>query len=217
MMSYPRFCSSCVLLIALAIPACGTSSDDSEGSQAPADADDESYRHPAPKPHRDAGVPVDARTPPKVDAGTPPKVDAGTPPTVDAGTGGGGGGAVSCYAEYAPSTTCALPTHCCFSNYSVQHTGSCETSSCSWGTIDCDGPEDCGGGQHCCARVIIDPNEGIMGYKLACQATACGAAPANVELCHPGPTAAATCGSGKTCVSAATADHDLPRSLSICQ
>ena len=228
MMSYPRFCSSCVLSFALAVAACATSPDGSQGSegaQVPSDANDgESYRHPAPRPHLDAG------TPPKPDVGTPPKLDAGTPPKLDAGgsdagiaSGGGGGGiavggVVSCYADYAPTATCAVPTtHCCFSNYSVQHAGSCEASSCSWGTIDCDGPEDCAGGQHCCANVIIDPSEGIMGYKAACQASACGAAPAHVELCHPGASAVATCGSGKTCVSAATADHDLPRSLSICQ
>jgi len=227
MVSYPRFCSSCALIIALA--ACSASS---EGSQPPDDANDDSYRHPPPRdaaaPHHDARVPdaahnhpPDAGTGGGVDAGVGGGVDAGI--AVDAGVGGGVdagvsvGGVVSCYAEFAPSATCTLPTHCCFSNYSVQHTGSCETSSCSWGTIDCDGPEDCAGGQHCCGHVIIDPDEGIMGYRLACQAAACGAAPAHVELCHPASSAAATCGTGKTCVSAATADHDLPRSLSICQ
>jgi hypothetical protein len=157
-----------------------------------------------------------------------PPADARMPPAdaspVDGGpTGGGGGGdptkagIISCYTEGNPGATCALPTQCCFGNYTAQHDGECSASACVWGTIDCDGPEDCGSGQHCCAHVIIDPDWGILGYKLACQSTACGAAPANQEMCQPTTTAAGTCGSGRTCVTTSGNDSDLPPSLHICK
>src|SRR5690349_16546686 len=75
---------------------------------------------------------------------------------VDAGldaaqTGGGNGGTVSCYTEGAAANTCSLPAHCCFTNYSAQHDGYCSTASCAYGTISCDGPEDCSSGELCCA------------------------------------------------------------------
>jgi hypothetical protein len=167
---------------------------------------------------------VDAYHAPDAKAGDPPTTDAATPDAVvhdaatpvDAGSDPGVRGSVSCYSEIAPDNSCALPTHCCFTNYSAQHSGSCETASCSWGTIDCDGPEDCASGQHCCAHAIIDPDYGITGYKLACQSTACGAAPVNQELCHPMSSLAGTCASGSACVSAADYDYDLPRTLYIC-
>ncbi|HEX2687240.1 MAG TPA: hypothetical protein VHN14_11505 [Kofleriaceae bacterium] len=152
----------------------------------------------------------------------PTPIDAAPTPT-DAGVADGGGqigstGVVSCYLEAAPSTTCTLPTHCCFTNYSSQHNGECSTSTCTWGTITCDGPEDCASGQHCCAHANVDPDYGITGYTLACQASACGAAPLNQELCHPTTTSAAgTCSSGTGCVSALNYDYDLPRSLYICR
>jgi hypothetical protein len=214
MMSNSRSRSSCALIIALVLVACGSSSD---GTQAPADADDELSR--GSLPYRDARTsPRDAHGAP--DAHTD---DAAVPSDAGGGTGGDGGGGiagagvVSCYSAYAPSATCALPTHCCFTNYSAEHAGSCATAACTWGTIDCDGPEDCATGQRCCAHVIIDPDDGITGYKLACQTDACGAAPANVELCHGGSTAAGTCDGDRACVSAENQDYDLPRTLSICR
>lgn len=157
---------------------------------------------------------------PRPDAGHP---DAPTPPPVDSGTGGGGGagvpGVVSCYLSGNPDATCAKPEHCCFSNYSSQHNGECSSQQCGWGTIDCDGPEDCATGQHCCAHVLVDPEWGITGYKVACQASACGAAPSNEELCHPVSSASGVpaCPSARNCLSAYDRADDLPRSLFICR
>jgi hypothetical protein len=201
------------LIIALALAACSSQ----DGAQAPADADDESYR--GSLPHHDAQMPPrDAHRAPDARVGDAAVGrDAGGGTIGDGGGGLGGTGSVSCYSSFAPSATCGLPTHCCFTNYSAEHAGSCDTAACTWGTIDCDGPEDCGTGQRCCAHVIIDPDNGITGYKLACQTDACGAAPANVELCHTGATAAGTCEGDRACVSAADHDFDLPRTLSICQ
>ncbi|HEX8110724.1 MAG TPA: hypothetical protein VF516_23495 [Kofleriaceae bacterium] len=135
------------------------------------------------------------------------------------GGGGGGNGVISCYTEGNPGATCTLPTHCCFSRYSSQHDGACATSACDYGTIECDGPEDCASGQHCCAHAIVDPQAGLIGYQLACQASACGAAPANQEMCHPTTASAAgTCSSPTSrCVTAFGNDNDLPPSLHICQ
>jgi hypothetical protein len=84
--------------------------------------------------------------------------------------------------------------------------------------MECDGPEDCAGGQHCCAHAIVTPDSGVVGYQLACQASACGAAPANQELCHPTAAAAGTCSSPSSqCVTAFGNDSDLPPSLHICR
>jgi hypothetical protein len=198
---HPRLRSSLSLGIALALGAC----------TAPTSGTDDSTE-------LDAGVEIDnvarVRRPPPPDASRP--VDARP---MDSGGGGGGGGdpslpgIVSCYTSGNPSATCTLPTQCCFGNYTAQHDGECSTSACVWGTIDCDGPEDCASGQHCCASVIIDPDWGILGYKLACQSTACGAAPANQEMCHE----TSTCGAARTCVSTVGNDSDLPPSLHICK
>lgn len=116
-------------------------------------------------------------------------------------------GTISCYTEGAPSTTCTLPVHCCFSNYSAQHNGYCTTDDCAGSTIECDGPEDCASGQHCCGRALE-----FGGWKLACQSSACDAPPAGDELCHD----SSTCTSG-SCVSAYDANYSLPRTLSVCR
>ena len=201
----------CALILALPLVAC--SSPYSEGTETPGDASETPRR--GSSPHRDAQMPSqDAANAPDAytgDAAVAP--DGRGEPTGDEP----GGGVVSCYSPFAPSTTCALPTHCCFTNYGAEHAGSCDTAACSWGTIDCDGPEDCASGQRCCAHVIIDPDNGITGYKLACQTDTCGAAPANVELCHGGSAAAGTCDGGRACVSAASNYYDLPGTLSVCQ
>jgi hypothetical protein len=136
--------------------------------------------------------------------------DAGvtsTAPDAATSTPSGSAGSVSCYTEGAPSNTCTLPTHCCFTNYSAQHNGYCTTSSCSWGTIDCDGPEDCAAGQYCCANAIDGG-----GWKLACQSSRCGAPPLHEELCHD----SASCSSG-SCVSSFSVNYDLPRTLYVCR
>jgi len=146
---------------------------------------DESRKHP-----KDAGTSIDA-------APTPPP-----PPPSD--------NTVTCYSEGNPGATCSLPTHCCFGNYSSQRNGECSNNACFWGTIACDGPEDCPAAQHCCGHALLDPIEGLTGWTLACQADACGAPPANEELCHAS-------GPGCTCTSAYLINNDLPRTLSICR
>ena len=135
------------------------------------------------------------------------RIDAAPPPTST------GAGTVSCYTEGVPTASCAPPDHCCFSNYSAQHNGYCTTSTCAYGTITCDGPEDCAAGDRCCAHAITDPYDGTVGYTLACQSTACGAPPLDQQLCHP----ATGCGDGRSCVTAYGNDNDLPRTLYICQ
>lgn len=136
------------------------------------------------------------------DAGTP-AVDA--PPTT-------GGGDVTCYRQNAPATTCAAPEHCCFSNYSAQHDGACSSATCAYGTIACDGPEDCATGERCCSHALWG-DDGLYGYALACQVAACGAPPLDYEVCHPGEP----CANGGTCVSAYGLDNDVPRTLYICR
>src|SRR6266496_2087491 len=103
------------------------------------------------------------------DAGTTTLVDSSTT-TADAATSSSG--TITCYTEGAPANTCTLPVHCCFSNYSAQHDGYCTTDSCTWGTITCDGPEDCASGENCCAS-----QDSYGGWMLACQSGGCGAPP----------------------------------------
>jgi len=141
-------------------------------------------------------------------------VDMSTPPPADAPTSSGTGGSVTCYSEGNPGASCKLPVHCCFTNYSSAHNGECTSNSCAWGTISCDGPEDCGGGQHCCAHNTIDPVEGSIGWTLSCQSSACGAPSVNEELCHPG---GAACSNGGSCTSTYLVNNDLPRTLYICR
>ena len=175
----------------------------------------------------DGGVEIDVvsriRRPPP-----PPPPDASTTTpdarttTPDASTTGGGDlgqtGVFSCYTEGNPGATCASPSHCCFSNYSSAHDGACTTSMCGWGTQTCDGPEDCAAGQHCCAHALIDPDWGMYGYQISCQASACGAAPVNQEMCHTTSTSTlGTCSTGTACVTALGNDTDLPPNLHICK
>ncbi|HEX7843788.1 MAG TPA: hypothetical protein VF469_40215 [Kofleriaceae bacterium] len=239
-MSSRRFQSSYALAVALVLAACSPPSQNTpvspEVDSGPSEEGSTSVdaRHAPPPPPRDAGTAhpdaaADAATKPPADAGGGTGSDAGTVGS-DAGTGGGSdagggggggpppGGTVACYASGSPSAMCTLPTHCCFTNYSAQHDGTCTTDLCAYGTISCDGPEDCPSGQRCCAHANDDPDWGILGYSLACQTDACGAAPLNQELCHP--TAASTAGTcstaGARCVTAYGNDNDLPRVLYIC-
>ena len=121
------------------------------------------------------------------------------PPTSTVGT-------VSCYSDGAPARVCTLPVHCCFSNYSASHNGYCTTSTCTWGTIGCDGPEDCATGQHCCGTRTA------YGWMLACSSDRCGTPPSAEELCHD----SSTCG-GRSCVSAVGVAYDFPRTLNVCR
>jgi hypothetical protein len=173
------------------------------------------YRH---HPGGSGGGGTDAGTKPPSDAGSAPDSSAAKdaappippPPTTSGGT-------VACYTEGAPANTCALPAdHCCFGNYSSAHDGYCAGTRCPWGTISCDGPEDCASGQVCCANRLIDPSDDTtMGYAIACQAGPC--AQGTPELCHAGPTTAGTCQSSQAkCVSAFGVDNDLPSVLDVC-
>jgi hypothetical protein len=199
-----RLRTSHALAVALALGAC----------TAPSSGD--------PSSAADAGVEIDVvarvRRPPP----PPPPPDAGTyTPDASSPTGGGDPsqpGVFSCYTEGNPRATCTSPTQCCFGNYSSAHDGSCSASACAWGTESCDGPEDCPSGQHCCAHVMIDPDWGIYGYQISCQASACGSAPANQEMCHTTTTSAlGTCSTGTSCVTAQGNDADLPPNLHICK
>jgi hypothetical protein len=138
-------------------------------------------------------------------------VDAGLDAAQTDGGNGGNGGTVSCYTEGAATNACSLPAHCCFTNYSAQHDGYCSTASCAYGTISCDGPEDCSGGELCCAHAITSSTAGTVGYTVSCQAS-CGDAPLDREICHPD----SGCSSGK-CVNTYGVDNDLPRTLYVCE
>ena len=142
-----------------------------------------------------------------------PKVDAALaeppPSTGDPATAG----VVSCYSTGAPTNTCTAPAYCCFTNYTADHNGYCtSTAACEWGTILCDGPEDCANGERCCATASADPVEGITGYSVACKAS-CDGPKLDHELCHPSATN--TCASG-SCVTAYGNANDLPRTLYVC-
>ena len=140
------------------------------------------------------------------DAAVTSSPDAAPPPA-------SGAGVLTCPRENNVSATCALPQVCCFSNYSSFHAGSCSAGTCGWGTMRCDGPDDCAGGQSCCAHATRDPDFGTTGWILACSASACGAPPFDRELCQPG---GAPCSGGKSCVSAQGVANDLPRTLYVC-
>ncbi len=144
-----------------------------------------------------------------------PRIDAAVAPT-DQGGGGDPTAAnvVTCYSQGAPANTCTTPEYCCFNNYSADRNGFCTTTeTCVYGTIYCDGPEDCGSGQRCCATAQRDPELGTTGYILGCRSGECGGPPLDYELCHP---ATNTCATG-TCVSAYGTANDLPRTLYVCK
>lgn len=201
-----RIRSSSYALAALALGACTTLPAGDPSSSGP-----------------DPGVEIDTvarhRAPP------PPPPDAGTTADASSPTGGTGGdptqpGVISCYTEGNPGATCTSPSVCCFSDYSSAHDGWCSTSAstCGWASETCDGPEDCASGEHCCGHVLIDPDLGIFGYRIACQASACGDAPLNEEMCHPTATSAAgTCSTGTSCVISSGNDTDVPPNLHICR
>jgi hypothetical protein len=233
-MTSSRFRSSCALAVALALAACAPalpiappSSDISGGASDPALPADASTAVRPDARGGDASVSIDAGAPPRADAAGP---DAGQGAGSDAGSVGGGGGGgggggstsgngvISCFTEGSPGATCAQPAHCCFGNYSSQHDGACSAAACSYGTMECDGPEDCGSGQYCCAHAIISEDRGLVGYQVACQASACGPAPVNEEMCHPTASPAGTCSSPTSqCVTTSDHDFDLAPNLHICQ
>ena len=75
--------------------------------------------------------------------------------------------------------TCSIAAgeHCC-----EDATLHCSTGACGYHEYDCDGPEDCPGGEVCC----------FPGDRAACRA---GCAPTGVVLCH----AASDCPAGQVC------------------
>jgi hypothetical protein len=119
-------------------------------------------------------------------------------------------GAVTCYTEAAPANTCSLPAHCCFTTYARHHDGHCSQAECLFGTIACDGPEDCRDGERCCGHAITSSLAGTIGYSIACRASCDG--PLAREICHP----ETGCSRG-TCVNAYGVDNDLPRTLYVCE
>jgi hypothetical protein len=124
---------------------------------------------------------------------------------------------VACYTSGNPTATCGAPDHCCFDDYSSSHNGYCTTDTCFYGTISCDGPEDCNTGEVCCARALSDPDNGTYGYNVSCQAGPCTTTPLVHEICHAGATTAGTCSDpSATCAPALGNDNDLPRALAIC-
>ena len=214
----------CLQALALALASCSPPSSAGQATDGAGEHDDgplasDARTSPPADAHGRPDAAADA-SPLPIDASGSPARDASAGSDASAADGGAGvpGGTVACYTTSNPGAACTLPVHCCFTDYSSAHDGACATTACDWGTIDCDGPEDCASGQHCCANVIQDPDTGILGYTLACQSAACGAAPMHQELCHPTSSPGGTCsGSGRSCVSALGHDNDLPRALSICQ
>ncbi len=133
------------------------------------------------------------------------------------GAGGSGGvpgtGSVKCGQK-----TCAVASQsCCFGEnvtpycYKKDAFAGCKCTGtlCEKAVVDCDGPEDCNGGQVCCAT------KGITGKhfdRLSCTTTCkTGLTTTAAEVCHL--NASGTCPSGMTCAS----DARLPGGYGLCQ
>jgi hypothetical protein len=115
-------------------------------------------------------------------------------------------GSVTCYSDAAPAATCTAPSQCCFGS-GFDPDGSCSSSTCSWGSVSCDGPEDCTSGQRCCATVTA------AGVRVACATSCLSPLQGGDELCHE----PSICDGGRWCVTAFGTQPALPRNLSICR
>jgi len=109
-----------------------------------------------------------------------------------AGAGGSGGGqsgpSVACGSAACPVST----SYCC--NHPNQP-DECKTNgtSCTFGVeMACDGPEDCGAAQVCCATLFIQGKN--VSYTSTACATTCSAKTERVVCGQSG-----TCPSGQTC------------------
>jgi hypothetical protein len=119
---------------------------------------------------------------------------------------------IACYSSGAPNTVCSGGQHCCFSNYSADHNGYCSASDPCDFRMDCDGPEDCGSGQVCCAKRLTDPSGIALGYKVAC--TTRSACPSGQwQLCHSSASKT-KCPTGHACVP--TYNYELPKVVQLC-
>ena len=58
--------------------------------------------------------------------------------------------------------TCTAPA-CCFTNY-ARSKRECHATTCAYGTT-VRRSEDCGGGQHCCSRSIVDPEDVLQATR----------------------------------------------------
>ncbi|MBX3245997.1 MAG: hypothetical protein KF901_02305 [Myxococcales bacterium] len=188
-----RYARSSLVLVALLFSfGCG----DDDGDRPGADSG-------TPVPGTDSGTPIpgtDSGTPiPGTDSGT---VDPGTDSgTVDPGTDAGmtdpardprlqsdpRAGYVSC-----GGASCEVPMNACCTSMSGQTCG--PPSSCSGGLIAqpgyCDGPEDCAGGQVCCAPGGL--SDVFAGTGTTCEASCTGT---RVMMCQTD----ADCLAGSAC------------------
>ncbi|MGE0788092.1 MAG: hypothetical protein AB7S26_20645 [Sandaracinaceae bacterium] len=124
--------------------------------------------------------------------------DAGEPgdgALADGGGGGGDGGrprdgGATDMGVRCGASVCARGQVCCTRPGGA---GSCmaDAMTCSGGIVlGCDGPEDCSGGQACCAALTTD---GINGAR--CLDAAMCTAPMRSAICHD----ASSCASGEMC------------------
>ena len=126
--------------------------------------------------------------------------------TVDAGAGTTSG-VYTCYATSAPAQTCTTAQACCFDG-TFEHSGSCSSSACTtYGSLRCDGPEDCSDGQKCCATITRD------GVTVGCAAECLPYFEGGDELCHE----PSFCSGGRSCITAYGTQPALPRTVSICR
>src|SRR5690349_784 len=140
----------------------------------------------------------------------------GSSSTSSSSTGSGGsttGRSITCFSGGAPDTVCTGADHCCFSNYSALHDGYCATTTCEFGTLNCDGPEDCPAGNVCCAQRFTDPSGVALSYTVACR-TGSSCPSGTWQLCHSTAPANGGCPAGTTCQSGV--NFELPKAIQNC-
>lgn len=118
-------------------------------------------------------------------------------------------GVYDCHAKSSPDQTCSAPSACCFDD-SPAHYGACSAAGAacaSYGTLTCDGPEDCPTGEKCCATVTGD------GVYVGCEAACLSPFDGGDELCHE----PSICSDGRWCVTADGTQPALPPTVSICR
>lgn len=115
-------------------------------------------------------------------------------------------GSVTCFSTTNPSATCSAGQQCCFDG-TASHSGTCATSCSSWGTLSCDGPEDCSNGQRCCASFTG------TGVKVGCADTCLPYFQGGDELCHE----PSVCDGGRWCITSYGTQPALPRTTAICR
>ncbi len=121
---------------------------------------------------------VDSSTPMgTADAANVPTPDASTTPPPDASVTGGVAGEVNC-----GGTSCNLNAGdiCCISISGSQCTAESDCSDGFTAPQHCDGPEDCGGGQACCAVFMLGGDIGSF-CRDTCSTSSAGD---EAELCH---------------------------------